>query len=364
MERHKNRSGARPRERSAALGGGVWVMSVLLASSAPAQQQTAPAAKPAEITLADLAERRELWPREVALRKDVRLSGAPSLRVGAVLRLHDWTGQTAALDAGEYLFDLSIDDIDLLERARAAISMMTPEQFALTAAELAKRSELWPLRVALDASMGFDNGLVIPAGREVALRTLEGPLLSLYDRETAVHFQVETHETDMFERARARLSQPSEDPFFVRAVEAALVPAAGVSEPRPLAGADFILVYGGRLGCSRCEAFLPALSEFYRRAKAELDGFEVVFFSADRSAEDARAHLVAAKIPGRVVAYDRRLEAANLASIPSQLLPNVFLFDRAGNLLARNHPNGGSPSAADVLADLEKRLRARDAARK
>jgi hypothetical protein len=37
----------------------------------------------------------------------------------------------------------------------------------------------------------------------------------------------------------------------------------------------------------------------------------------------------------------------------------VLLFDREGELLAQNHPNAGSPTASDLLAEVAKRLRER-----
>jgi len=90
----------------------------------------------------------------------------------------------------------------------------------------------------------------------------------------------------------------------------------------------------------------------------------VLFLSQDATAEDARAYAAEAKLPGRVIPFERRIEAAHVATIPGQLLPALYLFDRAGNLLLRNHPNGGTPSARDVLADLERRLEARASAAK
>ena len=57
--------------------------------------------------------------------------------------------------------------------------------------------------------------------------------------------------------------------------------------------------------------------------------------------------------PGR---FDRRFAAADLAEQTGELLPLVYLYDRAGNMVARNSPNGGQPSATDILALLESKL--------
>ena len=340
-----------------------WSMFAFL-TLAPAAQEPAPAPAPkaAELTLQSLAARRDLWPSSVAPRKDVRLNGAPPVKAGQVLRLHELTGTTVVLDSGEFLFDLPAADTDVLERARALLAALTPAQLALTAAELPARPELWPLRLKLTADIGLENGAFIPAGGDVSLRGIEGGMLSIYDRGTQAFFPVDPYETDIVPRARAALAAAPQEPFFVRALEAALTgDEAGAAAAQPLAGADFLLVYGGRKGCSRCAEFLPALQDFYARDKAHA-GFEVLFLSQDATAEDARAYAAEAKPPGRIIPFERRVEAAHVATIPGQLLPAVYLFDRSGNLLLRNHPNGGSPSARDVLADLEQRLAERRSA--
>jgi hypothetical protein len=343
-----------------------WSMFALVSLVPPAQEPV-PVPKPVELTLQALAARRDLWPSSVAPRREVRLSGAPPVKAGEALRLHDLNGSMVVLDTGQFLFDLPAADTDVLERARALLAELTPAQLALTAAELPAKPELWPLRLKLAADVGLENGAFIPAGGDVSLRGLEGGLLSVFDRETQTFFQVEPYETDIVQRARAALVEPPQEPFFVRALEAALAgtdASTGAAAAHPLAGADFVLVYGGRKGCTRCADFVPALQEFYGRAKPSLGGFEALFLSQDATAEDARAYVAEARPPGRVIPFERRVEAAHLATIPGQLLPAVYLFDRAGNLLLRNHPNGGAPSARDVLADLERRLAERAAAAK
>lgn len=341
---------------------------VFLATISPAQNEPAPPPAPrVELTLAELVSRRDLWPSEVTLRKDIRLSGAPMMRAGRTLPLHELAGQHAVLDGGDFLFDVPASDTDVVERARTLLASLTPEQLALSWAVLSKHGDLWPLRVKMMVDITFQNGIGIPAGREVAFRGFEGGLPSVYDRESETFFVVEPHETDLLARSRARMTaEKPDEPFFVRALEASLVGAASPADAavaRPLAGADFILVYGGRKSCSRCASFLPELVEFRARAKAELGGFEIVYLPKDPTADEASAYLRENKLPFPAIDFDRRLEAACLATIPCQLLPTVFLFDRAGNLLARNHENGGAPTGRDLLKDLEKRLKARPAAK-
>ncbi|MCE9592997.1 MAG: hypothetical protein K8S98_02285 [Planctomycetes bacterium] len=321
----------------------------------------APAPKPAAPTLAELANRSDLWPARVALRKELRFQGTPPLRVGQEVGVQDFNGQSLVLDGGGFQFDLAVTETDFLERARALAASLTPEQLAVTWTTLAQQPDLWPLRVKLNNAIGLQDGSEIKSGQELALRGFFGNEISVYDRGTRIHFTVGPHDTDLFAAARERVKLPAKErePFFVRAVEASLEPAGvAPTTEHPLADDDFLLIYKARKGCTRCAAFTPELKEFYARAKAQYPRFELVFLSSDGNEADAKAYLAEAKLPGRVIAFERILEAADTASLPCQLLPGIFVVDRTGKVLEQNHPNGGAPGAADILAKFEQRLKA------
>jgi hypothetical protein len=123
-----------------------------------------------------------------------------------------------------------------------------------------------------------------------------------------------------------------------------------------LESSKFILVYQGRLDCPRCAAFAPQLKEFYARIKPEHPEFEAVYLGLDVDPQVTREHAKQAQYPGQVLVFEKRLETGDLGSLGGQLLPLVFLMDEQGKVLARNHPNGGSPSAADVLTIAEAKI--------
>jgi len=320
------------------------------------QEKTAPS-----LSLAELVARRDLWPSKAALAKDVRLQGIGAVAKGTELRVQELSGRNVVLEHKGVLFDYPAADTDVLERARAAMAKLTPEQLALTQAVLLSKPDLWPLRVSLTADLGFTNGVTLPAGTEVVLRDLQADGVWLADRKSGENFQAAVQETDLLQRARERLALPEGErrPFFVRSIEATIEKDGKIGAEGALADADLILVYKGRKGCGRCAQFLPELQQFYAKTKPEHPRFEVVFASQDATPELAREYLAEAKVPGLAIAQSRNVEAANLASISGQLLPTVLLFDKSGKLLARNHPNAGSPTAADMLKEVEKRLKER-----
>lgn len=327
-----------------------------VAVAKPAQEPAPSAPKPPQIPLGELLGQRDLWPPKVALTKPLTIARGVTLPVGHELAVYEFNGSDIALDTGEDIFECPASQTDVIERASALKASLTPEQLALNDNTLGARQELWPVTVTVTRRLQFQNGRQIPVGREVTLRSVTNGWVSLYDDELADHFQAEVFETDVIARARERLRLPEaeREPFFRRAIAAALEPKAG-AEAR-LAQADYLLVYRARLGCTRCAAFAPELASFYERVKGEHPGFEAVFYSDDKTAEDAREVFAKEALPGRAIRFDRRLAAADLASQSGQLLPLVYLYDKAGNLLAQNSPSGGRPSAEDILSVLEAKL--------
>jgi hypothetical protein len=334
-------------------------------ATAPAQKPAeAPPAKPAapkppQIDLGELLVTRDLWPPKVALTTPMTIAPGVTLPVGHELSLYEFNGGDIVLDDGEEIFECPASSTDVVERASAIKAKLTPEQLALNDNTIASHPELWPVSVTMTRRMQFQNGALVPVGREVTVRSVRIGWANLYDRELADHFQAEIFETDLIARARERMLLPESErtSFLSRSIAAVLEPSAS-SGDASLEQADYLLVYRARKGCTRCSAFAPELAKFYERVKKEHPNFEAVFYSDDSSAENARALVASEKLPGRAIAFDRRLEAADLAhSQTGQLLPLVYLYDKSGNRIANNHPNGASPSATDILALLETKLK-------
>jgi hypothetical protein len=310
------------------------------------------------LSVAELAQRRDLWPSRVAFVKEARLDATTGWRPGDELPLSDWQGSNVILDEGSFLFDMPVESTDAVERTRDRAAALSPEALALTVEALQSRPELWPQRLQVAVRLEFGDRSVVPAGREVSLRFFEGFQLAVYDREVANYYTVAPNETDVMARARERLELPEAEraPFFIRSLEASLDAGAGQAS---LGDADYVLVYSGRLGCMRCADFAPRLEQFYERTQASAPAgsrFELVFLSNDADATSAGKYRAQAGLPGGVIAFERRLEAANLMALPLRTLPGLFVFDRQGNLVDRNHPDAGSPSADEVLAKFEARL--------
>lgn len=333
--------------------------------AAPAPAGATPRTEPSRaqadaLSVAELVQRKDLWPARVAFVKETRLDEMTWWRPGEELPLHGFDGQSVILDEGTFLFDCPAEHTDVVARTRTEAAALSPEALALNVRELRQRPELWPVRLQIASRLEFGGNTVVPPGREVALRFFEGDMLAVYDREVANYYTVEAHETDVMARARARLELPEaeREPFFLRSLGAAL-DAPDPAVAKRLAEADYVVVYAARLGCGRCAQFLPELKDAYARLRADPQAakFEVVVLPEDANAQAAKQYRAESQPPGGVLAFERRLEAADLMAIPLQLLPGLMVFDRKGKLVERNEPNGGAPSASDVLASFETRLK-------
>ena len=327
-------------------------------ASAPAKPSTAKQPSKAAVDAlsdADLLQRKDLWPKKVAFREIARLDATTWWKAGDELPLKDWDGANVILDEGSFLFDMPAAKTDVVERTRNEAAALSPEAFALTLPKLRERPELWPTRLAIASTLQFGDNTIVPPGREVTLRFFEGDQLAVWDREVNNYYTVDPQETDLLARSRAVLDLPAEQrtPFFIRSLAATLDKPEGEGAVR-LAKADYVVVYSGRLGCGRCAQFLPELKEFC--SKNPNPSYQVVFLSADPDAQSAQRYLAESQPPGVAIRFDRRYEAANLLALPLQILPGLFVFDRNGNLIERNDPNAGQPSANAVLASFQTRL--------
>ena len=326
-----------------------------LAVTQPKPANVVPPAK-LLITLEALSLRRDLWPAKVTLKQPVKISASETLAAGREFGMHEMLGPDVAIDTGTELIQITGSDTDILERASATMVSLTAEQLALTEHDLPSRQDLWPLEVKLKNTMQFSSGTQVSAGTSVILRAFNGNSTSVYDRTLKDHFMCEVPETDIMQRARERMLLPEAErkPFFMRSLAAAVDPAANST----LDSSKFVLVYQGRKECPRCAAFAPKLKEFYARIKPDHPDFEAVYLGLDTDPSVTREHAKQAGYPGRVLIFDKRMEAGDLGALGGTLLPLVFLLDAQGKVLARNQGEGGSPSATDVLAMAEAKIKA------
>lgn len=325
---------------------------LLAAFAMPAMPAVAQADRP-EPTIQTLLDRPDLRPATVIAQKDFNFGGGDRIAKGTELAVYELSATSITLDSGAFLFDAKHEDTDLLARTAELINGLSDEALALTFESLQAKSEFWPVRIAVTQTLDFGGGLVINAGTELPLRTIANGQIEAVYLPAQQPLTLAAEQTDLLARAREMASREAASPprpHFVRSIEAALDPESAAPT---LASAEYVLVYRGREGCSRCARFTPELKQAYRKLKQNHNNFEVVFVSDDRSKQSFDTYVSKTDMPWKVVPYRNVFAAANTRSLPGRMLPVVYLMSADGTVIDSTE-NG---SASDVLKTLERELR-------
>ena len=103
--------------------------------------------------------------------------------------------------------------------------------------------------------------------------------------------------------------------------------------------------------------FTTQLADYYNRVHPQHPEFEIVFFSADRSAFAMENYVSQTNMPWPVVAYDKlQGKAGALAGAITHKIPRLILAEASGRLLSDSGES--QPNFDKVLADLDKLLAA------
>lgn len=100
--------------------------------------------------------------------------------------------------------------------------------------------------------------------------------------------------------------------------------------------AERIALYFSAMWCPPCRNFTPLLVDAYNELQAEGKPFEVIFVSADRSADAMQQYMVDYEMPWLAIPFD----ADARQSLPQQHrvrgIPSLVILDSEGNVINRN----------------------------
>jgi len=312
----------------------------LLASTAIAQ----------DLTLQELSRRPELLPAQVTIKKAVKLRNMPAISEGQKLTLVSLRGTQVELETpdGRRVFTVAADDTDVLAAAEAAVKLLTPEQRALTYAQILQRKELWPYRVKLTSPQRLSGG-EIKAGEKAILVGIEGSQLLLAYEKGNFLFDANPRDTDILDAARRRIADPKAFPSrvyedmsgkLVNPLTGAAVAFNSKEEPK------YYMFYRGAGWCGPCHAFSPGFLKYYNAAKAKHpNAFEVFFISGDRTPKDMQVYAKEIGFSWRTVPQDRQPQMQVVNRLFSNFIPQLVVTDPAGNVLIDSAKVGGPQNA-------------------
>jgi nucleoredoxin len=105
--------------------------------------------------------------------------------------------------------------------------------------------------------------------------------------------------------------------------------------------------------CLPCRKFTPQLVEYYNRIARDHPEFEIIFISADRSADAMAGYMRDTGMPWAAVDYAKVPSLTALNKYAGNGIPDLVIIDRAGKVLADSYVNGSYVGPAKVLADLD-----------
>ena len=117
----------------------------------------------------------------------------------------------------------------------------------------------------------------------------------------------------------------------------------------------FYVLFFSAIWSKEGRQFTPSLVDYYHRVAPEHPEFEIIFFSADRSAFAMENYVSETQMPWPVIAYDKlRGKAGALAANLTHQIPRLILADASGKVLSDS--GDGRPDFDKVLADLDRIL--------
>jgi nucleoredoxin len=105
--------------------------------------------------------------------------------------------------------------------------------------------------------------------------------------------------------------------------------------------------------CAPCRKFTPQLVEYYNRIARDHPEFEVIFISADKSADAMAGYMRDTGMPWAAIDYAKLPGMAALVKYAGGGIPDLVIIDGAGKVLADSYVNGNYVGPAQVLADLD-----------
>jgi thiol-disulfide isomerase/thioredoxin len=311
-----------------------------------------------DLTLMELARRPEFLPAQVTLKHPVKLQGRPAINAGQKLTVVSLRGTNVEVETpdGRSVFNVKVDDTDLLASAQATYQKLTPQQRALTYQQLLQRKDLWPYRVKLTQLMRLSSGDLKP-GTPAILVGIEGNDLLLVNEQGKFMFNAPPRDTDLLDSARKLLANPKTFPSRVAEdLQGKLVDPGTQAAAALPANADpkYFAFYRGAGWCGPCRQFSPALVKFYKETKPKYPTFEVVFISGDKTPAEMKAYSKEMGFSWVTVPQNRQPETQIVNRLFTNLIPQLVVTDRQGNVVVDSARIGTAAALKQFEALLRK----------
>jgi len=104
--------------------------------------------------------------------------------------------------------------------------------------------------------------------------------------------------------------------------------------------------------CGPCRKFTPQLVAYYNQIARDHPEFEIIFVSADKSADDMATYMRESGMPWSAIEYGKLANVPALQKYAGRGIPDLVIVDASGKVLADSYVGGKYVGPARVLDDL------------
>ncbi len=104
--------------------------------------------------------------------------------------------------------------------------------------------------------------------------------------------------------------------------------------------------------CPPCRKFTPQLVAYYNQIAHDHPEFEIIFVSADKSAEDMATYMRESSMPWPAIEYGKLANVPALQKYAGRGIPDLVIVDASGKVLADSFVGGKYVGPGKVLDDL------------
>jgi len=104
--------------------------------------------------------------------------------------------------------------------------------------------------------------------------------------------------------------------------------------------------------CGPCRKFTPQLVAYYNQITRDHPEFEIIFVSADKSAEGMATYMRESGMPWPAIEYGKLANVPALQKYAGKGIPDLVIVDASGKVLADSFVSGKYVGPARVLDDL------------
>ena len=104
--------------------------------------------------------------------------------------------------------------------------------------------------------------------------------------------------------------------------------------------------------CGPCRKFTPQLVAYYNQIARDHPEFEIIFVSADKSADGMATYMRESGMPWPAIEYSKLANVPALQKYAGKGIPDLVIVDASGKVLADSYVSGKYVGPARVLDDL------------